>query len=183
MMKQKEICKAIIAIAVTLAFVLPGSAAFANVGTIKVTSNSKNTVDVNNNMGGTIMSDTLREDTILTEKTVVPAVPLARGTVYVDDNAPPEWYDATHVHTITQGVAAAVAGDTVYVYNGTYNEKVTVSKRLNLVGESRNNVIVNGGGGGTVFYITTPVTKVNISTFSITNGQYGIFIFPSSYTG
>jgi parallel beta-helix repeat protein len=172
--------KAVIAVAVALAFVLPGSAAFANVGTIKVTSNNKNTVDINNNIGGTIMSDTPREDTILTEKTVVPAVLRTRGTVYVDDNAPPEWYDATHVHTITQGVTAAIAGDTVYVFNGTYLDHVSVSKSLSLVGENRDNVIVNGSGTGNVFYITTPVTKVNISSFTITNGQYGIQIYKSS---
>jgi hypothetical protein len=35
--KKKNIYKAIIAIAVALAFVLPGSAAFANVGTIGIT--------------------------------------------------------------------------------------------------------------------------------------------------
>ena len=180
-MKRISMWKAVIAVVVALAFILPGSAAFANVGTIKVTSSSKNAVDINNNIGGTIMSDTPREDIILTEKTVVPAVPLTRGTVYVDDNAAPEWYDATHVHTIQAGVNNATAGDTVYVYNGTYREKVNVNKQLNLTGESRENVIVNGSGSGNVFYITTPVTNVNINSFSITNGQYGVYIYKSSY--
>ncbi|MBE3138093.1 MAG: right-handed parallel beta-helix repeat-containing protein [Thermoplasmata archaeon] len=179
-MKRISMWKAVIAVVVALAFVLPGSAAFANVGTIKVTSSSKNTVDINNNIGGTIMSDTPRDDTILTEKTVVPAVLLTRGTVYVDDNALPEWYNATHVKTIQEGVTNATAGDTVYVYNGTYFEKVNVTKRVSLVGESRDNVIVNGSGTGNVFIITTPVTNVNISTFTITNGQYGIQIYKSS---
>ena len=103
-------------------------------------------------------------------------------TVYVDDDAAPSWYDATHVKTIQEGVNNATAGyNTVYVYNGTYNEKVIVDKRLSLIGESRESVIVNGPGSGNVFYITTPITKVNISNFSITNGQYGIYIYKSSY--
>jgi parallel beta-helix repeat protein len=159
-MKQKNMWKAVVAFAVVLAFVMP-VAAFANGGTIGVTSNNKNTVDINNNIGGTI--------TLLT-----------RGTVYVDDDQLPGWYDATHVHTIHEGVTNATAGDTVYVYNGTYYDHVSVTKRLNLIGESRNNVIVNGSGSGNVFYITTPVTNVNISTFTITKGQYGIYILGSS---
>ncbi|MBE3121618.1 MAG: right-handed parallel beta-helix repeat-containing protein [Thermoplasmata archaeon] len=178
-MKQKNMWTAIVAVAVVLAFVMPVTAS-ANVGTIKVTSSSKNAVDINNNIGGTMVSDTPREDSILTEKTVAPAVPLTRGTVYVDDNQLPAWYDATHVHTIQEGVTNATVGDTVYVYNGTYFEHVTVTKQVDLIGESRNNVIVNGSGSGNVFYITTPVTGVSISTFTITNGLYGINITGSS---
>ena len=178
-MKQKNIWKAIGAFAVVLAFVMPVTA-FANGGTIRETSSNKNAVDINNNIGGTIVSDTPREDTILTEKTVVPAVLLTRGTVYVDDDQLPAWYDATHVHTIQEGVTNATAGDTVYVYNGTYLEHVAVTKQVVLIGESRENVIVDGSGTGNVFYITTPVTGVSISTFKITNGQYGINITGSS---
>jgi len=85
------------------------------------------------------------------------------------------------VKTIQEGVNNATAGDTVYVYNGTYYEHVTVDKQVDLVGENRENVIVNGSGTGKVFYITTPVNKVNIDTFTITNGQYGIYFYKSSY--
>jgi len=47
-MKRKAICKAIVAIAVALAFVLPGAAAFANFGTIGVTFNMEDTGDMEN---------------------------------------------------------------------------------------------------------------------------------------
>ena len=57
---------------------------------------------------------------------------------------------------------------------------MAVTKQVVFIGESRTNVIVNGGGTGNVFYITTPVTGVSISTFMITNGQYGINITGSS---
>jgi hypothetical protein len=40
--------------------------------------------------------------------------------VYVDDDADPSWYDATHVRTIQEGIDNATVGDTVFVYNGTY---------------------------------------------------------------
>jgi parallel beta-helix repeat protein len=159
-MNQKTMWKAVVAFAVALAFVLPSAATYANVGTNGVRSNSENTI-VGEETAGTLM-------------------PLTRGTIYVDDNAPPEWYDATHVHTISQGVTNATAGDTVYVYNGTYYDHVSVTKRLTLVGESRNNVIVNGTGTGNVFYINTPVTRVNISTFTIQKAAYGIYITTSS---
>ena len=55
-MKRKAICKAIIAIAVAMAFVMP-VAAFANVGTIGVISNSENTGDIENMVESTTISD------------------------------------------------------------------------------------------------------------------------------
>jgi len=165
-MKRISIIKAIVAIAVVLAFVMPVTA-FANVGTSVAIS--KNTVS-NSNM----------EDELVAEKTVDTTMPTTRGTIYVDDDQSPGWYDHTHVRTIHEGVTNATAGDTVYVYNGIYYDHVTVNKKLSLVGESRDGVLVNGGGSGYVFYMTTPVTQVNISNFSITNGQYGIYIYKSS---
>jgi pectin methylesterase-like acyl-CoA thioesterase len=38
--------------------------------------------------------------------------------------------------TIQEGVDAANPGDTVFVYNGTYNESIIVSKTINLTGET-----------------------------------------------
>lgn len=106
---------------------------------------------------------------------------LTRGTVYVDDDQSSGWYDATHVRTIQEGINNATTGDTIYVYNGVYNESVAVNKQVSLLGESRENVIVRGNGIGNVFYITTPITYVSMRSFSITNAQYGIYIYKSSY--
>ena len=175
-MKQKNMWKAVLAMSVALAFVLPGSAAFANVGTIGVTSNSKTTVDIkniidNSNNGGNLG---YTEETIVAEKTGDSPMPLAGTIRYVGGSGPGNYT------TISAAITAAVAGDTIYVYNGTYNEKVIVDKRLTLIGENRDNVIVNGGGTGNVFYINTPITNVNISSFTITNGYYGIQIYKSS---
>ena len=49
-----------------------------------------------------------------------------RAVIYVDDDADPDWYDATHVPTVQQGVDVASTNDTVYVYSGTYYENVTI---------------------------------------------------------
>ena len=118
-----------------------------------------------------------------TSENVLPSgsTSVTRGTIYVDDDQPSVWYDATHVRTIQEGITNATTGDTVYVYNGTYNESVAVNKQVSLVGESRENVIVRGNGIGNVFYITTPVTYVSMRSFSITNAQYGIYVYKSSY--
>ena len=36
--------------------------------------------------------------------------------IYVDDDADPDWYDATHVKTIQEGIDNATSGQTIYVY-------------------------------------------------------------------
>jgi len=91
----------------------------------------------------------------------------------------PSWYDATHVKTIQEGVNNATAGNTVYVYNGTYYENVLVNKTVDLIGESKENVIVDGNKAGSVIKVT--VNNVNISTFTMTNSnKYSMHLSGSS---
>ncbi|GAH68671.1 unnamed protein product, partial [marine sediment metagenome] len=192
MKRKHNMYKAIVAIAIAMAFIMP-VAAVANVGTIGVTSsNSESTGDIENMVESTTISDT--SDNIETdndaEKPVIDteessvvndadSIVSATGkTIYVDDDRPSEWYNETQVRTIQEGINNASAEDTVYVYNGTYSEHVTVNKQLDLVGESRENVIVDGSGTGNVIKVT--VNDVNISTFAITNGNYGVYLSSSS---
>jgi len=180
-MHKKSMYKAIIAIAVALAFVMPGSAAFANVGTIGIAPNIENTGDMET-MAESTNSDNsydYTEDTIVTEETIDTAILSTGNTIYVDDDRPPEWYNETQVRTIQEGVDNATAGDTVYVYNGTYYENVLVNKTVNLIGESRENVIVDGGGSGRVFHVKT-INDVSIDSFAVTNGRVGIRLTSSS---
>ena len=202
-MKRNHKITAIVALAVALAFVMPGSAV-ANVGTLGVTSNSeitgdmKNMVEISTNSDN---SDTSNdnidniETTIETtddvesnaEKSVIDTeessvvnnvrdiVSTTGNTIEVDDDADPSWYNATHVKTIKEGMDNATNGDTVYVYNGTYNERLTVWKQLYFVGESRENVIVNGFGGGRVFWVRA--FYVSFDSLTVTNGQHGIQIW------
>jgi len=221
--------KAIVAIAVALAFVLPGSAAIANFGTIGLTnvenpSDIENIVEISTNSDEVITSDTSEEYIPMTttgddidvdiardlydaesedsgwyydesgmaewpewdtemasvvdtatyiDSSNTEVLPSTGITIYVDDDADPSWYNETQVKTITEGITNVTVGGMVYVYNGTYYEKVVINKQLDLIGESRENVIVDGGGNGNVFCVTAD--KVNISTFAIRNGTYGIY--------
>ena len=98
--------------------------------------------------------------------------------IYVDDDADPGWYDATHVRTIQEGVDNASAGDTVFVYNGIYNENIIIDTTLKLIGEDKNNTVIDGKGTGDV--ISIPFDHVYITNFTIKNGTNGINLNRSS---
>jgi len=77
--------------------------------------------------------------------------------------------------TIQEAINAASPRDTVYVKAGTYYEQVVVNKNnLKLVGQDPKNTIIDGGGVGTVVKVT--VSNVNISSFTVQHGTYGINI-------
>jgi len=143
MKNQKYILKAILVIAIALAFVLPGA------------------------------SSIVSED----------ATQTIGGMMYVDDDADPSWYDATHVKTIQEGVNNASIGDTILVYNGTYNvhDDVVVNKRVDLVGESKEGVIVDGGKeANDVVRVTADY--VSITTFSVAADHSCIYLQASYAT-
>jgi len=99
--------------------------------------------------------------------------PVSRGTIYVDDDADSSWYDETHVRTIQEGINNASSGDTVYVYEGTYFENISIYKIINLVGEDKSNTIIDGFGKDTVVNIYE--NSVNITNFSIKNSGLDYF--------
>ena len=114
---------------------------------------------------------------LLSSFVIAPAFGGASGnTIYVDDNAAPSWYNATHVKTIQEGVKNASAGDTIFVYNGTYYGNVIVNKSVTLVGEDRDITIINGHGSDAV---NISVNDVKIIGFTIDNGS-GIRVYSSS---
>ncbi len=94
-------------------------------------------------------------------------------TIYVDDdNTGIEDGSQTHPwNTIQEAVNAAQPGDTVYVYNGTYNEHVIINKPLNLVGASRDNTTIDAGGSGDA--VKPTVDWVNITGFNLTGAGSG----------
>ncbi|GAG80616.1 unnamed protein product, partial [marine sediment metagenome] len=101
------------------------------------------------------------------------------GDIYVDDDADPGWYDATHVKTVQEGVDNASAGDTVYVWVGTYNEEVVVDESVSIIGNITS--IVDSGGAGDVFRIESD--DVSIKNMTIQNGgDNGIDIRASNIT-
>jgi len=60
-------------------------------------------------------------------------------------------------------------GYRIFVYNGTYYEHLTINHRIDLFGEDRSITIINGNGSNTVIEVNAE--SVNISHFTITNGN------------
>ena len=93
-----------------------------------------------------------------------------KNTIYVDDDNTNGPWDGTLQYPfqhIQDGIDAAVIGDTVFVFNGTYYENVIIDKAVNLVGEDKDNTTIDGGGSGIV--VTTSTDWVNINGFTIQN--------------
>lgn len=89
--------------------------------------------------------------------------------VYVDDDfneTTPGWgYD--HFDNIQDGIDVVNVSGTVYVYNGTYYENVVVNKTINLVGENRENTIIDAQNNGHVIQVLSNWT--NLSNFTAKN--------------
>ena len=100
--------------------------------------------------------------------------PAEPKTWTVDDDGPADF------HTIQEAINAAENGDTIYVYNGTYYEKVILNKTVSLTGENQSITVIDGGGDGTTVYITSD--NVTIKGFTIKNGEIGLHIQSSANT-
>jgi len=91
--------------------------------------------------------------------------------VYVDDDAESGWYDATHVKTIQEGIDNASSGDTVYVYNGIYNEKLIIDKPILLIGEDKTHTIIDGTSFGNSLVVVSSTNNVSIINFWVRNAD------------
>ena len=76
--------------------------------------------------------------------------------------------------TIQEAINAASDGDTIFVRSGIYYENVVVNKAVSLIGESKQNTIIDGNGIGKVLELT--VDGILVSNFSIINGEVGVHI-------
>jgi parallel beta-helix repeat protein len=80
--------------------------------------------------------------------------------------------------SIQLAVDSAAEGDTVFVKKGTYNQNVSISKQLSLIGEENKTTIIVGIESSS-FFDPSSAVKVNadnvkISGFTITNSGIGI---------
>ena len=88
---------------------------------------------------------------------------------YVDDdyNATTPGWHVDHFAIIQEAINKAISGDRIIVYAGTYNESLTINKKLDLFGEQKTTTIIDGNQTGDV--LTISATLVNISHFTLRN--------------
>jgi len=103
-------------------------------------------------------------------------------TIYVDDDNTAGPWNGTQQYpykNIQDGIDNASNNDTIFVYNGTYNENIQLNKTVKLLGEDKNSTVINGSD------IIAPVFAVivieaegtDVSGFTIKNNVHnGIFI-------
>ena len=103
---------------------------------------------------------------------ILPGGAQAASVIEVDDDADPAWYDATHVHTIEEGIAAALDGDTVLVHPGLYLGTATINKRLNLLStDGAASTIVRSTG---TYGIRIYSDWVNVTGLTSESADYGV---------
>ena len=91
----------------------------------------------------------------------------SRTILYVGGTGP------NNYTTITDAVSNANNGDTIYVYPGSYTEHLTINKEIILLGENRENTLIDGGASNNVIKITA--NNVTVSGFTLHHGSIGIY--------
>lgn len=91
-------------------------------------------------------------------------------TLYVGGSGPGNYT------SIQDAIDNASAGDTVYVFNGTYYENIQVNKTITLVGENRDGAVIDGGGHGNGNAINVSAADVTILRFSIRRARDGVWV-------
>ena len=112
----------------------------------------------------------------------VPVNVFAQPTeVWVDDDfdaSTPGW-GVDHFDKIQDGVNAIETGGSVFVYDGTYYEEVTIPKTLTLEGEDKETTIIDGtgsDGGWSEGILSHDVSGITIQNLKIQGFYYGIYL-------
>lgn len=97
-------------------------------------------------------------------------------TIYVDDNnTQGPWngsYDYPYQY-IRDGILHASDGDTVYVFNGLYNETVILNKSIYFRGQEQENTIIDGHNNGSVIQVTSDKVIIRRLTIRNSGGHQG----------
>ncbi len=93
-----------------------------------------------------------------------PSIPISSGNIlYVGGTGEGNYSN------IQDAIDNTSDGDTVFVYNGTYYENITIYKSINLIGEDKNTTVIDGIGEYRIVYVIADL--VNISGFTIVNSS------------
>ncbi len=89
------------------------------------------------------------------------SISLFNGTIlYVGGSGPGNYTK------IQEAIDDASDGDTVFVFNGTYNEYVEVDKSINMIGEDKNTTVIDGEWG---VYVSIRGNNILVTGFTIQN--------------
>lgn len=95
-------------------------------------------------------------------------LPASRGNwLYVGGSGPGNYTQ------IQDAINDSLDGDTVFVFHGLYNEKVTVNKSIRLIGENNENTTIIHQNQLKQFTISMLADRINISGFTIKNYDSG----------
>ena len=94
----------------------------------------------------------------------VNSIQLTNRTIYVDDDGGADYTN------IQDAIDAASDGDTIFIYDGTYIENIVIDKSINLIGEDKHTVIIDGDELDTVITITHEY--VDIREVTITKSEW-----------
>jgi parallel beta-helix repeat protein len=83
--------------------------------------------------------------------------------IYVDDDGCADY------ESIQDAINISNAGDTIYVYNGTYYENIVIEKSILLTGENKENTIIDGDKKGAV--IISKKQGIEICGFTLRNAE------------
>jgi hypothetical protein len=78
----------------------------------------------------------------------------------------------TACRTIGHAISRAASGDFIMVAASTYNENLTISISLEVIGSGAATAIIDGGGTGTVVTISSASAHVTLSGLTIRNGRW-----------
>ncbi len=90
------------------------------------------------------------------------------GKTWIVDDDPGSWRDASNINS---AISSSTNGDTVLVYNGTYNENVEVTRSITITGNGSNVTIVDAEGSGIVFEVRA--NDVTIEGITLTGSGSG----------
>lgn len=99
---------------------------------------------------------------------------------YVDSSfsgSPPDGSQDKPFTKISSALKEASDGQKIFIANGKYNENINLTKKIDLVGQSKSGTILEGDGTRTGIEISD---DSNISNLSITNFDKGVIISPNS---